>query len=259
MGHRYGAIPDAHDARDFPLLALRPHVPSLPPSWDVRLSAPPIKDQGDEGACVAFASTRANRTAHALAGRPIVDLSEQWLYWQCRWLEHTVGEDAGSMPRDACRVLRKVGCDTEADYPYVAGQYAAHPPENLVAAAPNKISGFYRCHTLLEAKVALVANCGVIIALNVPESFESAAVARTGMVPMPAMSKSGRITERFLGGHCTTIEGWNDGGPGGAPDRNAIGANSWNTSWGDGGFFYLPYDWFDPRLPLVLGIWALVV
>ena len=258
MPHFYGALPDVHDHRDLCLSDLCLHVPVLPAFLDHRPHAPAIKDQGAEGACVAFGTTRANRTAHALAGRPIADLSEQWLYWQARWLEHTVHEDAGAMPRDALRVLRKVGCDTEANYPYVAGQYDMHPPEDLAAAAPNKIRSFYRCYSVLEAKSALVAKCGVIIAVQIPESFESVDVAQTGVVPMPAMSKSGRIMEGFLGGHCMTIDGWNDTGLAGVPEHSMVIGNSWG-SWGDHGACYLPYGWFDRTLPLVLGMWALVV
>ena len=51
-------------------------------------------------------------------------------------------------------------------------------------------------------------------------------------------------TDTLLGGHAVCIVGYDD-------SRSIfIGRNSWGKSWGDRGYFYIPYDYYD--------IWALI-
>jgi C1A family cysteine protease len=67
------------------------------------------------------------------------------------------------------------------------------------------------------------------------ESFESAAVARTGKVPLP---KRG---ERVLGGHAVLVVEYKQIGR----SLYAIVRNSWGTDWGEKGYFYMPKTFFD--------------
>lgn len=73
---------------------------------------------------------------------------------------------------------------------------------------------------------------GIVFGIQVYSSFESESVAKTGMVPMPNLSK-----DEYLGGHAVMIVGYND-------HMNCfIVRNSWGSSWGDHGYFYLPYSY----------------
>jgi C1A family cysteine protease len=71
----------------------------------------------------------------------------------------------------------------------------------------------------------------VVIGFDVYESFESDVVARTGMMPYPNTA-----TEELLGGHAVCLVGYND------TTQRFIARNSWGTSWGDQGYFYMPYQ-----------------
>ena len=64
---------------------------------------------------------------------------------------------------------------------------------------------------------------------TVYESFESDDVTRTGMVPLPGPS------EEIVGGHSVRIVGYND------LTQQVKCANSWNTDWGQKGYFFAPY------------------
>ena len=77
--------------------------------------------------------------------------------------------------------------------------------------------------TLLASNLPF--GCGI----PVYESFESAAVAKTGMVPMPNTK-----TEQLMGGHAIVICGID------TARQLAICRNSWNTDWGMAGYFMLP-------------------
>ena len=61
-------------------------------------------------------------------------------------------------------------------------------------------------------------------------------VAKTGMMPMPAAN------EEVKGGHAVAAVGYDD-------SKNAfIVRNSWNTTWGVKGYFYMPYAYITSNL-----------
>ena len=74
-----------------------------------------------------------------------------------------------------------------------------------------------------------------VFGMSVYESFESAAVARTGVVPMP---KKG---ERMVGGHAVMAVGYDQ------PKKRLLVRNSWGTDWGQKGYFVLPFAYLDDR------------
>ena len=88
-------------------------------------------------------------------------------------------------------------------------------------------------------KTALANGTPVIIGFDVYDSFEGAwgdiphGQAGSGMMPYPNTS-----TEELLGGHAVCIVGYDDNLNGG----RFIVRNSWGTSWGDNGYFYMPYQ-----------------
>ena len=51
------------------------------------------------------------------------------------------------------------------------------------------------------------------------------------MVPLPNRS------EQLLGGHAVVCVGYDD------KSQRFICRNSWGTSWGDKGYFYMPYNY----------------
>jgi C1A family cysteine protease len=61
------------------------------------------------------------------------------------------------------------------------------------------------------------------------ESFESAAVTKTGRLPMP------KPKEKMLGGHAVLAVGYDD-----ATDRFLV-RNSWGPKWAMAGYFTMPY------------------
>src|ERR1700678_1881450 len=70
-----------------------------------------------------------------------------------------------------------------------------------------------------------------VFGFTVYESFESDAVAKSGIVPMPSS------TETVLGGHAVMAVGYND-----ASQRFLV-RNSWGSGWGMGGYFTIPYKY----------------
>jgi len=82
---------------------------------------------------------------------------------------------------------------------------------------------------LADMRGCLSSGYPFVFGFTVYESFESDAVAKTGDVPMPGTD------EQVLGGHCVMAVGYDD------QEGKFICRNSWGTSWGDAGYFYMPY------------------
>jgi C1A family cysteine protease len=80
-------------------------------------------------------------------------------------------------------------------------------------------------------KGCLAAGFPFVFGFSVYESFETQAVAKTGVVPMPDKK------EKMLGGHAVMAVGYDDS------EGRFIVRNSWGPKWGQGGFFTMPYDY----------------
>ena len=89
--------------------------------------------------------------------------------------------------------------------------------------------------TLSQMKGCLASGYPFVFGFTVYDSFESAEVAKTGVVPMPAPRES------VLGGHAVLAVGYDDG------QQRFIVRNSWGTGWGMQGYFTIPYAYLTDR------------
>jgi C1A family cysteine protease len=77
--------------------------------------------------------------------------------------------------------------------------------------------------------VLALSKSPVLMGMTVYNSFESDSVAKTGVMPMPFKG------DKVLGGHAVLAVGYDDS------KSVLIVRNSWGASWGDKGYFYMPY------------------
>lgn len=242
MPRRYGWSGPA--PRDWTKPTYRIAAPTRVTHVDRLSLAIPIRDQGDEGACTGFGSTRAIQTA---VGGDV--LSPQFCYFNGRVAEATQDSDSGAAVGDVVAQVMAYGAAAEAVYPYVAGEYAQRPTLDAYADAAGRkgtLAPPQAVRGLQGLKHALAAGLPVVFGFSVPAFFESAKMETTGFLPMPG------TFDRFLGGHCVVADGFDDRGP----QPFVWVANSWGTSWGPfGGWFKMAPGWFDSDL--VDDAWAL--
>jgi C1A family cysteine protease len=247
--HGYGYVQDAPDARDFAYTAVRAPQAPLPPAIDLRHLCSPVRDQGALGSCTGFAIAVGMREfLENKAGVKFVKLSPLFIYYQERVIEGTVNEDAGAMPRDGMKVLAKMGCARESDWPYDISKFTKAPTKKaMTRAAKFKIASYHRLISLSDIQQCLAGGNGVVLGYKVFESFESPVVAKTGKMPMP------KANEQLLGGHAVFAAGYkmDKKWPGGG---YLIVKNSWSTGWGDKGYFYMPFAFVQPQL--VMDAWT---
>jgi C1A family cysteine protease len=129
-------------------------------------------------------------------------------------------------------VVNANGFCPETLWPYDVGVFAVKPPKRCyVAAATDRAAQYMAIQTLGDLKDAVSSNLAVVFGFTVYKSFESQSVAHTGVMPM---RKRG---EHTVGGHAVLAIGYSD------PKSHVIVRNSWGASWGDGGYFYMPYHY----------------
>lgn len=226
--NKYHWLRDKPDARDH---AFAPRLTTLPASMDLRANCSTIEDQGQLGSC----------TGNAIAGiveylcrraRKTTDVSRLFIYYQERVYEGTVSYDNGAYIRDGIKAVNKIGVPTESLWPYNINRFAYRPSQAAyVNAATRKAVGYQRCANFAAVKAAIAQGYPVVVGFDVYESFETQAVADTGMMPYPNTA-----TEQLLGGHAVALVGYNDA------TGKFIARNSWGTGWGDHGYFYMPYQ-----------------
>jgi len=214
----------------------------LPASVDLRKKCSPVVNQGELGSCTANAIVSGLRE-YLLINKEIkwLPLSRLFLYYEERLLEDSVSEDSGAMIRDGMKVLNQIGVCPEVDWPYDISTFTNQPTDKMVAdAAPYKVAEYHRITSLAQLKAALAEGLPVVIGIDVYESLESDDACATGIVPMPDKSK-----EQLLGGHAILACGYLDDMTANGKTGYVIFRNSWGYTYGDLGYGYLPYDYFE--------------
>jgi C1A family cysteine protease len=230
--HLRGWIPDFPDQRDFLYAARRPAGVRLPKSVDLRPSMSPVENQGQLGSCTANALAGALEFLELKSGQPLVDLSRLFIYYNERVVEHTVSSDSGAMIRDGIKTLVSLGVCPEKKWPYVISAFTRKPPAACYTdAKKHTISTYHRIVSLGEMRACLADGYPFVFGFSVYESFESPAVARTGVLKMP------KPRERQVGGHAVCAVGYDD------KAKRLLVRNSWGSDWGMKGYFTMPYDY----------------
>lgn len=229
---RYGWIPDIPDGRDHLYSAPTPVLEALPPKIDLRSACPPVLDQGELGSCTANAIASAHRFDQMKQGATDAFApSRLFIYYNERVMERTTSEDSGAMIRDGIKSIASEGVCAESMWPYAIPKFANKPPAPCYKAALDHQAVSYQrlLPSSTQMKGCLASGYPFVFGFSVYESFESPAVAKTGVVPLPAPGES------MLGGHAVIAVGYDDS------RQRFLAMNSWGTKWGDTGFFTMPY------------------
>lgn len=223
---------------------------------DLRGKCPDVYDQGKLGSCTANSLAFCYHFDELLnreSNRKIVDNedtskitvqvsqketnvfipSRLFIYYNERNLEGTVDKDAGAEIHDGIQVMNTIGVCPETDWVYDISKFAVKPDEKCYTEAQNHKTILYNAldQNLDQLKACLISGFPVAFGFVVYQSFESDYVKQTGQVPMPEPG------EKVLGGHAVALVGFDD------KQKVFIVRNSWGSSWGDRGYFYMPYEY----------------
>jgi C1A family cysteine protease len=211
----------------------------LPTMVDLRPKCPPVYDQGQLGSCTGNGIAAAIQFDQMKQGKKGFMPSRLFIYYNERAMENTIAQDAGAQIRDGIKAVATLGAPPETDWPYDIAKFADKPPLNTYTEAKQDLVTTYSrvTHNLLQMQACLAEGYPFVFGFTVYESFEGAAVAKNGIVSMPAKG------EKLVGGHCVVAVGYDDS------KRMFIVRNSWGTGWGLKGYFMMPYEYLtDPHL-----------
>ncbi len=166
-----------------------------------------------------------------------------FIYYNGRVLENTVDQDSGLTVADGLKSVNRWGFCSEGvhDNPhwvYDTNKFTVKPYTSCYkAAAQEKVIHYSQVsQDVIDMQTCLAEGFPIIIGFTVYDSFESQAVANTGIVPMPGPRES------VLGGHCVLIVGY-------LPDGRWIVRNSWSAQWGEKGYCIFPKQYLvNPNL-----------
>lgn len=242
----YGWTPDLPDTRDFLFAAPMPFQTNIPDSMDLSAQCPPVYDQGQLGSC----------TANAIAGAIEFDQKKQkladfipsrlFIYYNERAMEGTINSDAGAQIRDGIKSVNKLGAPPEADWPYNVAAFNKKPPAKAYTDATKHLVVMYQrlIQELNTLKGCLASGFPFVFGFTCYASFESQAVAKSGVLPMP---KSG---EQVVGGHAVLCVGYDDN------SQTFLVRNSWGNQWGLKGYFKMPYAYLT-NARLASDLWTI--
>ncbi len=212
VGYSLGALVDSVDVRDYKIARFL--VPASPPKKiDMSNRMLGIRNQGNEGTCVAFASCAVKESEESnpvyLSPRFIYDMVEQ--------------PGGGAYPRDAMKVLVDIGVCPETCQPYSENIRNIPCVNAFNLARSNKIKGYARLTTLEEMKQCLFQNGPFMISVGVTRKwFGGGSVIMDG----------GDI----VGYHAVVFVGYND------ETKLVKFRNSWGENWGEKGYGYIRYE-----------------
>jgi C1A family cysteine protease len=216
----------------------------LPAKVDMRsggIGMPPVLDQGQLGSCASNAASNALRRLLRQEKLREWQPSRLYLYWNTRVGVElgAPGDDSGVCIRDVCKAISKYHACDEMLWPYAIEKFAVSPPLAAYknAALHKGVAYQYVPVSVPAVRAVLAAGHPIIAGIQLFESFESQAVAASGVVPLPGAG------EKALGGHAVLICGYDD------VAGTFLVLNSWGVGWGQHGYFTIPYAYIaDPNL-----------
>jgi C1A family cysteine protease len=231
---------DCPDIRDKFLIFPRENLEALPRKKDLRPKEHfPIYDQGSLGSCTANAIGAAFHFEQLRQGLRGFTPCRLFIYYNERAMEGSIKSDSGASLRDGISCLHKIGVCNEVLWAYNESKFTERPPEACYTeAAKNQAREYARVNQSLEnLKACINEGFPFVFGFMVYSSFSSCYVSMTGRMSMPSKSES------ISGGHAVQACGYDD------EEEVFIVRNSWGSSWGDNGYFYMPYEYIcNPQL-----------
>jgi hypothetical protein len=211
---------------------------TLPSATDLSQNLPAAGNQGNQQSCVGWAVAYALKTYQEKleegiplstpAGQPdpTRHFSPAYIYNQIN-----NGVDGGAYFEDALNLLHSQGVAPLSEMEYTDGDFRRQPtPAARQVAGRYRIDFWRRVNVAdpLEVKAQLAAGYPVIIGAAVETGLRNVGPGFTWSGPTGAP----------VGGHAMLVVGYDD-------SRNAFRVlNSWGSSWGDNGYFWISYNYF---------------
>src|ERR1043166_7758900 len=212
---------------------------------------PPIKDQGERPTSVAFATCTVIEYAVCRRRGQMIDLSEQWQYWNCKQHDGNPTSDGTSLALSFYLAARDGICE-ERDWPYVNTQDIAdlrfQQPPPIAISSNHKVARFTDAvnpRDVVSLKQTIANDQLIAIAIPWFDSVDqNLNIRTTGNILVPATSEPWPEL-----GHALVLVGYVD------DSEFAVGGyfivrTSWGNRWGrwslfGPGYGTIPYRFIE--------------
>ncbi len=210
---------------------------SVPAKADLRKYFTPVKNQGNLGACSAFALVSIYEYILKKNHKKEIDLSESFVYYNVRKITNEIGEDSGSSLYNVVVTMGTEGVCAEHYYPYTDKPDMPMPSNEAYEDALQRkvVKALNVQRDLNHIKSAIAQGYPVAVSLKVFDSFEPIG----GFIARPSEIE---IENGQSGNHAMVVCGYSD------EDKIFIVRNSWGPKFGDQGYCYIPYSYFEDFL-----------
>jgi C1A family cysteine protease len=223
----------------------------LPVKIDLKAWCAPIEDQAALGSCTANAAVGMIEFYEKKAYGVWLDASRLFLYKATRNLLGWTG-DTGAYLRTTMGAMALFGVPPEKYWPYKIASFDVEPTAFLYAFAQSfQAINYYRldplgttpANLLNQIKTNLAGNLPSMFGFTVYDSISQANGVGKGKIPFPCP------TDKVAGGHAIMAIGYDDtmviknANCGKTTTGALLIRNSWGTSWGEGGYGWLPYEY----------------
>jgi len=264
--HVYGLLPTTPDQiLNVPLYSREAFNSSLiekgvtpPPSVPkvYTLVSPPVRDQGQIGSCTAFCGAESDEILYYYKNQSWPStLSPAFVYYCERVLilKQRITADNGASMVNIPQALQKYGDCLETSYTYPSSNtstaYKTAPTSTALTEGLSYVIGQKKTNYAMiisgdtaAVKNILRSNTPVMLGFNVYDNTKYAYFEglNTTSYTYNPLTSTGKLATgvRLLGGHAVPIIGYDDN------LKAFLIENSWGTSWGNGGYFYMPYTVF---------------
>lgn len=232
-----GARRSPHDARDWPLHRIGATSVRVPDAVNRDNLVKLVTDQSITSSCVGQACARAWYTRAVLQGDINVEYPAPFAIYGVALAAEMVDPngpllDNGTYPRLGLKAMADVGVVAMNRWNDVGRVTERLPWEILRESSDRRGVRFARVDGQAEMRRALASGFPLVVAFDVDQSFEDyRGGVWTGM------------RGRSLGGHCTTLIGYDVG--------KFRGVNSWAETWGEHGLY-----WISDLAALDIEAWA---
>lgn len=206
----------------------------IPSYLDLRADLPAnCYDQGPIGSCTANVISALGYYHLNKSGKfGLFNSSRLFIYYNERFMENTVNDDAGASLRSGMISFRHIGIAPEAWWWCNPVKFRERPNQRLYAFA-----GRRRCqdpiwlnNSNLDLLRMTLATFGpFVFGLRVYQSFYGV----RDVVPMPVNG------DQFVGGHAMLAVGYDES------RQCFLARNSWTNNWGNNGHCWIPYAYIN--------------
>lgn len=254
-----GAIPSPRDYRDIPLAAVGPtedevYAASMPSSFFVDVDALPVWNQKRIGSCVGHAAAKYKQLIDHKETGEIIAYSPRFLYAIAKARDGYTAE--GTYPRLVAKILKDIGCATEATIPNNADlsheEYVYYRDESKVPgkeeAAPGQIGGyaFPDPQSTLSLKKAIIEYKGAMLLMRTGIEWWTKPDGTSSWDPNYIIPI--RAPKIVTSGHEVYLYGFEDVTENGIIRTKFYIFNSWSAAWGLSGKGWFYHDEYKPYL-----------